>query len=128
MTQQLLVNKAGTGAYDPAIAGEQSRDWSLLVGHEEELVPFSDNAILALAHGNRTHVFVLVNDGHPKGCKRVSGEGLRVVQNFKEGAPLVPRTLFGVHCLFDVVTEEPGDRQEHQILLGVIATASEKGG
>lgn len=70
---------------------------SLLVGHEVQLVAFSDNAILALAHGNGTHVLVLVYNRHPEGRERVPGKGRCVVQDFEEGTPLVPRTLFGVH-------------------------------
>lgn len=54
-----------------------------LVRHEEELVSLPHNASLALAHGNGTHVLVLVNDRHPEGGQGVSRQGVCVVQDLK---------------------------------------------
>lgn len=98
-----------------------------LVGHEVKLVTLPHNASLALAHGNRTHVLVFVNDRHPERGKWVPREGLCVVQDLKQGAPLVPGALFGVDRLHDVVTQEAGDGQEDQVLLWVVAAASQEG-
>ena len=74
-----------------------------LVRHEEELVSLPDDASLALAHGNGAHVLILVNDGHPEGGQGISRQGVCVVQDLKEGPPLVPGASLWVHCLHDVV-------------------------
>ena len=62
----------------------------LLVGHDIESIALADHAGLALAHGDGSHVLVLVDDAHAEGLQGVPRKGVHIVQDLKQRAASVP--------------------------------------